>query len=332
MSEGRSLEPTYSVLVPAYRTEAFIAELVESVIAQTRTDWELIVVDDASDDGVSERVRPYLGDPRIRLIRNERNRGVSSSRNVAARTARGRFLSFIDSDDVLRSDFLEQISAVIEPLQNPGIVGCISGLIDEAGEHVAAAGKVLPEPFTSSDPEDTLLDLLRGPHDLNGMTIPRSVFEQIGEFDENIWMGEDLEIWVRIAVTGRAVRVIREPIHFYRLHQSSVTGAKGRIIELSEAHLKTLSLIAQRIPLTSDRRRALDQHEQRAEAGLARARYRKAVREGQVKLARQSAGRLLRLRPSPRAVAMLMATAIPHSILLRLYEADRRRRGLGPTE
>lgn len=332
MTEVRSQRPTFSVLVPAYRTEAFVATLVESVIAQTRTDWELIVVDDASSDGLSERVRPYLVDPRIRLIRNEVNRGVSRCRNIAAGAARGRFLSFIDSDDLLNPDYLERISATIECLPNPGIVGCFPSVIDEVGEPVATADDKRPEPLTSLDPEDAVLDLLRGPHRYIGMTIERSFFEEIGGFDEEIWMGEDLEIWVRAAVTGRAVRVIRDPIYLFRRRQSSVTGTPCRTIEITEAHLATLRLIAHRIHLTSERRRALDEHAQRAEAILARARYRKAVREGEVKLARQHARRLLRIRPSPRAAAMLVATAIPHRILLRLYEADRRRRGLDPME
>lgn len=333
MTEVRSQRPTYSVLVPAYRTEKFVAKLVQSVIAQTRTDWELIVVDDASGDGLSERVRPYLADPRIRLIRNERNRGASGCRNIAARAARGRFLSFVDSDDLLSPQYLEKVSATIEQLPNPGIVGCIRCVIGEVdAEPVATAGAKPPEPLVSTDPEDAVLDLLRGPHRYTGMTIERFVFEELGGFDEEIWMGEDLEMWVRVAVTGRAVRVIRDPIYLVRVHQLSVLGKPGRTIELAEAHLATLRLISQRITLTSERRKALDENAQRAEALLARARYRKAVREGEVKLARQNARLLLWLRPSPRAAAMLVATAIPHRVLFRLYRADRRRRGLDPME
>lgn len=98
--------PAVSVLMTAFNRERYIAEAIESVLSQTFTDFELIVVDDCSTDRTIDVVERYLSDPRIRLVRNERNLGDYPNRNHAATFARGEFLKYHDSDDVMYSDCL----------------------------------------------------------------------------------------------------------------------------------------------------------------------------------------------------------------------------------
>ena len=93
--------PTVSVLITAFNRERFIGPAIESVLVQTFTDFELLVVDDCSTDGTVEVVRRYLSDPRVRLVRNERNLGQFPNRNHAATLARGEFLKYHDSDDLM---------------------------------------------------------------------------------------------------------------------------------------------------------------------------------------------------------------------------------------
>lgn len=89
-----------SVIMPTYNCGRYIEEAVRSVIAQTYGNWELIIVDDMSCDGTPDILRPYTADPRIRYMRNERNMGAALTRNRALREARGRWVAFLDSDDV----------------------------------------------------------------------------------------------------------------------------------------------------------------------------------------------------------------------------------------
>lgn len=79
--------PKVSVITPAYKAARYIGHAIESVQAQTLTDWEMIIVDDASPDETAEVVKRYLDDPRIKLIRSERNRGECGARNLALEAA-----------------------------------------------------------------------------------------------------------------------------------------------------------------------------------------------------------------------------------------------------
>lgn len=96
-----------SVIMPSYNTADYISESIKSVQAQTYTNWELIIVDDCSTDNTDEVVVAFLGDQRIRYLKNERNSGAAVSRNRALRDAKGRWIAFLDSDDLWVPEKLE---------------------------------------------------------------------------------------------------------------------------------------------------------------------------------------------------------------------------------
>lgn len=97
-----------SVIMPSYNTGKYIAETIASVINQTYQNWELLIVDDCSTDNTDEIVKFFLEDQRIRYIKNDRNRGAAVSRNRALREARGRWVAFLDSDDLWEKSKLEK--------------------------------------------------------------------------------------------------------------------------------------------------------------------------------------------------------------------------------
>lgn len=97
-----------SIIMPSYNTGRFIRETVESVLAQTCADWELIIVDDCSSDNTDEVISEFLADERIRCIKNEKNSGAAVSRNRALREARGKWIAFLDSDDLWEPRKLEK--------------------------------------------------------------------------------------------------------------------------------------------------------------------------------------------------------------------------------
>ncbi|WP_085506203.1 glycosyltransferase family 2 protein [Thalassobacillus devorans] len=101
--------PLVSVITPAYNAERFIGETIQSVIDQTFTDWEMVIVDDRSQDRTVEIVEEYRRkDPRIRLVVLEENSGSAVARNTAIREAGGRYLAFLDSDDLWLPEKLER--------------------------------------------------------------------------------------------------------------------------------------------------------------------------------------------------------------------------------
>ena len=97
-----------SIIMPSYNTAKFISETIESVLAQTYTNWELIIVDDCSTDDTDAVVRPYLADERIRYIKNDTNSGAAVSRNRALQEAKGKWIAFLDSDDLWFTEKLEK--------------------------------------------------------------------------------------------------------------------------------------------------------------------------------------------------------------------------------
>lgn len=97
-----------SIIMPSYNTGAYIKETINSVMSQTYDNWELIIVDDCSTDNTDEVVQPFLNDQRIRYIKNEKNSGAAVSRNKALREAKGKWIAFLDSDDLWMPDKLEK--------------------------------------------------------------------------------------------------------------------------------------------------------------------------------------------------------------------------------
>lgn len=97
-----------SIIMPSYNTEKFISETIHSVLSQIYTNWELIIVDDCSNDNTDAVVSEFLNDTRIRYIKNENNSGAAVSRNRALREAKGKWIAFLDSDDLWMPEKLEK--------------------------------------------------------------------------------------------------------------------------------------------------------------------------------------------------------------------------------
>lgn len=97
-----------SIIMPSYNTAEYISASIDSVLAQTYTDWELIIVDDCSTDNTDKIVKGYLNDERIRYLKNETNSGAAVSRNYALREAKGKWIAFLDSDDLWEPEKLEK--------------------------------------------------------------------------------------------------------------------------------------------------------------------------------------------------------------------------------
>lgn len=97
-----------SIIMPSFNTAKYIEESIKSVLAQTYTNWELIIVDDCSTDNTDEIVQPFLSDDRIKYFKNEKNSGAAVSRNKALREAKGKWIAFLDSDDLWLPEKLER--------------------------------------------------------------------------------------------------------------------------------------------------------------------------------------------------------------------------------
>ncbi len=114
--------PLISFLTTAYKTEPYVAETIESVLAQTRDDWELIIVDNGNSDEMATIVSGYISDPRITLIRQE-NAGIRGGVRAAAEKAWGRYVCPLHSDDLLESTYCQRVGALVEATPTIDAIG-----------------------------------------------------------------------------------------------------------------------------------------------------------------------------------------------------------------
>lgn len=102
------MQDLVSIVMPSYNTGRYIKETIESVLVQSYTNWELIIVDDCSTDNTDDVVSPFLKDKRIKYLKNRKNSGAAVSRNYALREAEGKWIAFLDSDDLWKPEKLER--------------------------------------------------------------------------------------------------------------------------------------------------------------------------------------------------------------------------------
>ena len=198
--------PVVTVVIPSYNEEAHGREAIESLQAQNFADWECIVVDDASTDGslraMSEAAK---GDARIRLIRHRVNGGLSASRNTGLRLARGRFVTFLDADDVLLPTSLEdRLHAVLPRLDDPHVLGSYTGVTYRQG---AVPPRDLPRSILWPDEERKVVDFVIAggecPFPVMSPLCVTELLRELGGFDESMTKGaEDWDLWQRALRNG----------------------------------------------------------------------------------------------------------------------------------
>jgi GT2 family glycosyltransferase len=216
--------PVFSIVVPAYNAAATIGSAVGSALAQTRSELEVIVVDDGSTDATADRVA-QIGDPRVRLI-SQPNRGLPAARNAGIASARGRFVSLLDSDDLLLPRYLECCQQALERAPGTGFAYTDAYVFDPVAGRVrrrtamARANPPVPPP---SRPPDFLIDLLQRNFVYVAVTIRADVLAEVGGFDERRTSAEDYELWLRILIAGYGAAHVPEPQAMYRKHSGQMS-------------------------------------------------------------------------------------------------------------
>ncbi len=215
---ARKAEPLVSVLMPAYNTARFIGRAIESVLTQTYTHWELVIVDDGSTDDTPEVVGRYT-DERIRYIRTE-NRGPGAARNTAIDNAHGEFIALLDSDDVW---FPHKLGIQMEALRGPVDVGLVYAnvwRIDEEGH------RLKPYRFSLGRlPIGSCLDRMlvrNGVFCTSTVVFRRDILDRTGGFNATLHAGQDWDLWRRMSMYVNFGYTAR-PLTAYRIRKSSIS-------------------------------------------------------------------------------------------------------------
>jgi glycosyltransferase involved in cell wall biosynthesis len=303
--------PAVSVIMPSYQVAEYISAAVESVLNQTFTDYEIIVVNDGSPDTVElERaLAPYRD--RINYIKQE-NRGCSGARNTAIRRAGGRYIALLDPDDVWEPDYLAVQVGILE--KDPSIDVLYPDALIFGDSHLA--GRTFMEMMPSQGEVTFEALITQRCNVMISVTARREAIVDAGMFNESLRSSEDFDMWLRILQRGGRIRYHRRVLVHYRRHRTSLSADP---VWMCRHILKVLDEVESRNDLSVSETRTLKLQIARFRALACLNEGKRAFFGGDVRTAIDKLTEANSFFGSPKiSVALLMLRAAPH-LLLRAY-------------
>lgn len=252
-----------SIVMRLYNKGPHVDRSILSVLAQTRADWEMIIVDDGSTDDGASRAEVYL-DERIRLIRQD-NAGVSAARNRGAALARGEYVCFLDADDEWLPEFLERVQALIEMCPDAGMFVCRHQIVDSNGTAIL-------RPLELSDDHVGEVDNFLVQMRRNSWIIQTSscccrlaAFHDVGGFPENVQRGEDAFLFIQLARRFRVMFDARVSARYYFQVAGSLSAVNKSLVSYPVAYF----LDGNNMPADEPQLRDLVMHKAFISAGFA---------------------------------------------------------------
>ncbi|MGH9968919.1 MAG: glycosyltransferase family 2 protein [Pyrinomonadaceae bacterium] len=217
-------KPLISVVMPVHNALPFLAESINSILRQTLSDFEFVILDDASTDGSVELLREWsLRDKRIHPHESKKRLGLSGSSNAVVSKARAPIVARMDADDIAHPDRLRRQWNIIEGRPDVAVIGTLCNGIDASGRVVR--------------PRDRWRLVRRSgyiPFPHGSAMFRREVFDQVGGYDETSACGEDQDLFWRMAARGR-VLTLPDILYSYRYHSGNATLFNGTRA-VSESH------------------------------------------------------------------------------------------------
>lgn len=216
------MTPKVTVLLAVHNGEPHVRQAAESILAQTFSDFEFLIVDDASTDATVETIES-LGDRRVRLLRNEKNLGQVPSLNRGLREARGEYVARIDHDDWCRPERFARQVAALEAEPDVGLVGAWMDAVDEHGHVIGRLRSTIAD--YAEFLYHTLIMRVYIAH-------PASMYRRepvvaLGGYDEATGPAEDKDLWRRLALERWDARIVAEPLVVYRLHGNQLSQTRA---------------------------------------------------------------------------------------------------------
>ncbi|MBE6813970.1 MAG: glycosyltransferase [Ruminococcaceae bacterium] len=224
--------PKVSIVLPTYNGEKYLRESIESIINQTFTDWELIIVNDCSTDSTPQLVNEYARkDKRIRVIHNKLNQKLPNSLNIGFREARGDFLTWTSDDNLYLPEAIGKMCDYLNNHIDIYMVCSNMDLIDLDGNKI--------RPFMSYDEKFMYYNDCVGA----SFMYRREVLEDIGEYDSTKFLVEDYDYWLRILFRYKKIGHLDETLYLYRTHPGSLTSTRENEIRQQLLKLRKKNFI-----------------------------------------------------------------------------------------
>jgi len=244
--------PLVTVIIPTYNRRRWIGECLDSVKAQTYRNVETLVIDDCSTDGTVDWLLSNADYGFVKIHLQPKNRGASIARNTGIEIAQGELITFIDSDDLLAPNHIERAVEVFASQPNIGLFACDSTLIDSDGE-IIYSGRTWHEiqselkNYPVRTGMRTLADVFVFSNIFPGFTLPKSVFDRVGNFDQTIFPMDDYDLMLRVAGAGYGVYYCHEPLALRREHTGQCSGPANSV-DTCRKQIRTLKAAIQRNP------------------------------------------------------------------------------------
>ena len=237
---SREDAPLVSVLIPAYNVECYVAAALDSALAQTYDNVEIVVVNDGSTDHTADVIAPY----RDRIVYVEQaNRGLAGARNSAIRAASGSVFALLDADDLWMPERLSRIIPILTARPEIGLVTSDAYIIEETvTTDKRCYGDRRRYPFPA-DEDEQLNEIARRNFLFISVVFRRELVERCGNFDESMRRAEDYELWTRFLLSGSRAAFVPDPLGYYRLRADSLSASKdqwGAHLSVLERHLPAL--------------------------------------------------------------------------------------------
>lgn len=202
----------FSIIIPLYNKASYIKKAINSVLAQTFNEFEVIVINDGSTDNSLEEASQIV-DSRLKIITQE-NSGVSIARNNGVKQAKYPYICFLDADDWWEPTFLEEMHQLIENYPNAGIYGTNYYIVKNGKNRIAPIG--IPEGFKDGEIDycQVYAKTLCMPLWTGAVCIPKSIFDEEKGFKPTLKLGEDFDLWIRVAIKHKVV-FLNKPLAFY---------------------------------------------------------------------------------------------------------------------
>jgi glycosyltransferase involved in cell wall biosynthesis len=241
------MPPSVSIVMAAKNYARFLPEAVESVLAQTFSDWELLIIDDGSTDNTPDVVHPFLADPRVRYTRADRL-GQPRAKNLGITLARGEFIAFLDADDAWEPEKLEKQLPLFHNRPEVGVVYCRRRLMDEAGN-------LMPRRQSPQPPRGRILDrmIVQNHVCFSSAMVRRIVFSHVGMFDPEWDLAIDYDLWLRVA-RHYEFDVVDEELVRYRTGHGNLSKKQADRVDTALSIMRraeTRRSISSEVPMTA---------------------------------------------------------------------------------
>jgi glycosyltransferase involved in cell wall biosynthesis len=303
--------PAVSVVVPAYGVSRYIADALDSVLAQSFTDYEIIVVNDGSPDTeeLERALEPYR--PRITYLKQE-NRGLSGARNTGIRAARAPLVALLDGDDVWEPEFLSAMLGELGRDPSVGVLYCDARYFGDTPD----AGRTFME-LNPSTGEITFARLLAQECNVIASVVARrELLLRAGLFDERLRSSEDFDLWLRILKAGGRIAALRQPLMRYRRHGASLSADP---VWMCKHILRVLAKAEETLALTEAEGEVLRRQRRRYEAELNFNEGKRAFFGGDTERAIASLSKANALVPNRKIALSLRLLRLAPRALLRAY-------------